>query len=103
MNQCIIIGNLTRDPEIREVDNGQVCSFTVAVNRYGQSETPDFFRVSAWGAQAEVCQRYLARGRKVAVTGSVRADAYIASDGTPRANLALRADRVEFLGSRSGE
>lgn len=107
MNKLIIIGNLTRDPELRTTSTGlNVCSFTVAVNRRksanGQQEA-DFFRVSAWRQLGENCQRYLAKGRKVAVVGSVSVSTYQASDGTTRAQLEITADDVEFLSSRNEE
>ena len=106
MNKLTIIGNLTRDPELRTTSSGiNVCTFTVAVNRRrsannGQPEA-DFFRVSAWRQLGENCQRYLAKGRKVAVVGSVSVSTYTANDGTTRASLEVTADDVEFLSSRN--
>ena len=105
MNKLTIIGNLTKDPEKRTTSTGvNVTSFTVAVNRKnkqdGQPEA-DFFRVSAWRGLAETCSKYLAKGRKVAVVGSVSAQAYMGSDGTAKASLELTADDVEFLSSRN--
>ena len=78
MNKLTIIGNLTRDPELRTTASGvNVCSFTVAVNRRnrrddqnGQPEA-DFFRVTAWRQLADICSKYLAKGRKVCVVGAV--------------------------------
>ena len=106
MNKVTIIGNLTRDPELRTVRDGiSVCSFTVAVNRRirnaeaGQPEA-DFFRVTAWRGLGENCSRYLAKGRKVAVTGSVSVSTYTGNDGTTRATLEVTADDVEFLSPR---
>lgn len=103
MNRLFIIGNLTRDPELRTTQDGKnVCNFTVAVNRrqkQGQSEA-DFFRVSVWGNMASVCSQYLAKGRKVAVTGSVSVRTYTGSDGAARANLEVLANDVEFLSPR---
>ena len=106
MNKVTIIGNLTRDPELRSTRDGiSVCSFTVAVNRRvrnaeaGQPEA-DFFRVTAWRQLGENCAKYLAKGRKVSVTGSVSASAYTAQDGTARASLEVTADDVEFLTPR---
>ena len=101
-----IIGNLTRDPELRTTSTGlNVCSFTVAVNRRrsANSNQPeaDFFRVSAWRQLGENCQRYLAKGRKVAVVGSVSVSTYTGNDGTTRASLEVTADDVEFLSSRN--
>lgn len=105
MNKCYIIGNLTRDPEMRTTQSGiSVCSFSVAVNRRrsaaDQQPQADYFRVSAWRGLAENCQKYLAKGRKVAVTGSVSVSTYQAQDGTTRASLEISADDVEFLSAK---
>ncbi len=108
MNKLTIIGNLTRDPELRTVSSGiNVCDFTVAVNRRrggqnGQPET-DFFRVTAWRQLGEICAKYLAKGRKVCVVGAVSCRTYQANDGTTRASLEVTADDVEFLSSRSDD
>ena len=100
MNQLTIIGNLTRDPETRTIQSGiNVCSFTVAVNRRNQ-EGADFFRVSAWRQLGDNCQKYLSKGRKVAVVGSVSVSTYQAQDGTTRASMEVIANNVEFLTSR---
>ena len=103
MNKLFIIGNLTRDPELRSTRDGiAVCTFTVAVNRRtkgaqaGQQDA-DFFRVNAWRELGQLCAQYLAKGRKVAVTGSVSVSTYNGSDGTTRASMDVRADQVEFL------
>ena len=107
MNKTTIIGNLTRDPELRSVSGRDgpvnVCDFTVAVNRRngrsnanGQPEA-DFFKVTVWRGLADVCAQYLAKGRKVAVAGPVSASAYMGNDGNPRASLEITADDVEFL------
>lgn len=101
MNKLTIIGNLTRDPELRTTQTGvNVCTFTVAVNRRksgGQQQEADFFRVSAWRERGEVCAKYLAKGRKVCVIGSVSVSAYQGRDGKTYANLEVLADEVEFL------
>ena len=105
MNKLTIIGNLVRDPELRTLNSGvNVCTFTGAVNRRRKAEgqpEADFFRVSAWRQLGETCEKYLAKGRKVAVTGSVEARAYAGSDGQPKASLEMTADDVEFLSSRN--
>ena len=108
MNKLFIVGNLTRDPELRSTPNGiPVCTFTVAVNRRraagaeaGQQPEADFFRVTAWRQLGENCNRYLAKGRKVAVVGAVQVSTYTAQDGTTRASLEVTADDVEFLSPR---
>lgn len=99
MNKAIIVGNLTADPQTRTTPNGNsVCSFTVAVN--GRDNQATFFRVSAWNKLAELCQQYLAKGRKVLVTGPVSARAYQTNGGENRASLELVANEVEFLSPR---
>lgn len=109
MNKLTIIGNLTRDPETRTIPSGStVCSFTVAVNRRRASQNTnnnqpeaDFFRVSAWNKLGDICQRYLAKGRKVCVVGAVSVSSYEAKDGSTRFSLDVSADDVEFLSSRN--
>lgn len=106
MNKAFFTGNLTKDPESRTTQNGvSLCNFTIAVNRRlgasaGQPEA-DFVRVTAWRQLGENCLRYLSKGKKVAVVGSVTANAYTGSDGKARANLELTAEEVEFLSPRS--
>lgn len=102
MNKLMIIGNVTKDPEMRTTQSGiQVCSFTVAVNRRQSAQNghpeADFFRVTAWRQLGEICHKYLAKGRKVAVVGQVSVSTYTGNDGQTRANLEVTADDVEFL------
>ena len=102
MNKLVIIGNLTADPELRSTTSGiSVCTFTVAVNRRSKSDKQeaDFFRVTAWRELGETCSKFLAKGRKVAVTGAVSVSSYQGKDGKAYANLEVRADEVEFLTS----
>ena len=107
MNKLFITGNLTRDPELRSTRDGTpVCTFTVAVSRRQKSAEAgkpdaDFFRVTAWRALGESCGKYLAKGRKVAVTGSVSVNTYTAQDGSFRASMEVVADDVEFLSPKS--
>lgn len=105
MNSITIIGNLTADPITRTVSSGStVCSFTIAVNRRskrdGQPEA-DFFKVSAWNKLGDVCQKYLSKGRKCAVTGSVSVSSYEGKDGATRFSLDVFAEDVEFLSPRT--
>lgn len=99
MNKLFIVGNLTNAPELRTTQAGKtVCTFGVAVNRrHSANGEADFFRVSAWNALGENCHKYLAKGRKVAVTGQVSVSTYKASNGEARASLEVMADDVEFL------
>ena len=103
MNSLTIIGNLTRDPELRTTPQGkQVCSIDVAVNRRkkieGQPEA-DYFRVNAWGELAKNCAKYLAKGRKVAVIGSVSLSKR-EHDGKFYASMEVFAENVEFLSTK---
>lgn len=101
MNQLIIIGNLTGDPEHRTTRTGKsLASFTVAVTRRNDRDKTDFFRVSAWGELGEICTKYLTKGKKVAVTGAVSVNAYTGTDGTARGTLEVMAQGVEFLSPR---
>ena len=108
MNKLTIIGNLTKDPELRTTATGlSVCSFSVAVNRRtnqdnGAQET-DFFRITAWRQLGELCARWLTKGRKVCVVGPVSVSTYTGQDGKTYANLEVTAQDVEFLSSMSDE
>ena len=98
MNKITIIGNLTKDPEIRVTQNGsRVCSFTVAVNRRkqeGKEQEADFFRVSAWNALGENCAKYLTKGKKVAVIGNVSLMQWTNKDGKQMAGLDVFANEI---------
>ena len=109
MQHLMIIGNLTKDPELRTTATGlSVCSFTVAVNRRQnqqqrqnhQQPEADYFRVSAWRERGEVCAKYLSKGKKVCVIGTVAARAYTTSKGEAAASLEVTAEEVEFLSAR---
>ncbi len=111
MNKIILIGNLTRDPELRTTPNGySVCDFTIAVNdrnaRRNQQNGQDsaqFFRISAWRQLGENCQRYLHKGSKVFVSGPLTARTFQGNDGSTRVSLEVTADDVEFLSSRNDD
>lgn len=104
MQLLVIIGNVVNDPQTRTTQSGHtVCSFTVAVNRRHQKDgkqEADFFRVSAWNQLGENCQKYLTKGKKVEVNGTVSVSTYTAKDGAVRGNLELLARDVEFLTPR---
>lgn len=105
MNKLTIIGNLTKDPELRTTATGlSVCTFSVAVNRKKSRDTEeqqtDFFRVTAWRELGELCAKWLIKGRKVAVVGPVSISTYTGNDGKTYANLEVLAQDVEFLTPR---
>lgn len=105
MNKVILIGNLASDPESRTTQSGIAqCSFRLAVQRRfkganGERET-DFLPVVCWRQTAEFAQRYLAKGRKVAVEGSIQTRSYDAQDGSKRYVTEVIADSVEAIGGR---
>ena len=101
MNSVAIIGNLTKDPDTRTTSSGIVCTtFTVAVNRpknaNGDREA-DYINVVTWRQLADICAKYLAKGRKVGVTGHIQTRTYDAKDGTKRYVTEVIAENVEFL------
>ncbi len=102
MNRATLIGNLTRDPELRMTQNGvSVCTFSIAVQRRfanQQGERPaDFFNIVCWRGLADNCGKYLKKGSKVGVCGSIQNRTYEAQDGTKRYITEIIADEVEFL------
>ncbi len=107
-HQTIVVGNLGGDPELRYMQSGDaVCNFSVAVtDRWRdrqsgeQRERTTWYRVAVWGTQAESCNTYLSKGRRVLVTGNVSARGYINNNGEAAASLDLRARDVRFLSSR---
>ena len=102
MNKVILIGNLTRDPELTETPSGvAVCRFSIAVSRDyanadGTRET-DFFNITVWRGRAENCGKYLKKGNKVAVIGSLQNRSYEDKDGIKRNVTDVVANEVEFL------
>ncbi|MDP8259363.1 MAG: single-stranded DNA-binding protein [Candidatus Aadella gelida] len=109
LNKVFLMGNLTRDPELRYVPSGTaVANFSIAVNRnYKDSagekkEDVSFIRVVVWGKMAEICGEYLAKGRPVLVEGRLKSRNWEAQDGQKRSALDVVATTVQFLGSRSG-
>lgn len=108
MNRAILIGRLCDEPEVKTTSSGAtVCTFRLAAQRrfanaQGVREA-DFLNVVAWRQTAELCGRYLSKGRKVAVEGSIQTRSYDAQDGSKRYVTEVVADSVEFLESRSGQ
>ena len=112
LNRVLLIGNLTRDPELRYIPSGQaVTTFTVAVNRAYLAPTGErkqetsFIRVVVWAKRAEVCHEYLRKGSPVFVEGRLQSRSWDAPDGTRRSTIEVVAQNVQFLsrGSRAGE
>ena len=100
MTKVLLIGNLTRDPELTETAGGvSVCRFGVAVNRYsGQEERQtDFYNVTAWRRLGETVARYTKKGHKIAVYGDLQIRQYEGNDGVRRTSVDVVAQDVEFL------
>lgn len=106
LNRIVIIGRLTRDPEMRQTPSGTaVCAFTLAVDRSfksanGERET-DFIPVVVWRQLGETCGRYLAKGKLAAVDGRLQIRTYQAQDGSKRTAAEVVADNVRFLSPKS--
>ena len=103
MNKVILVGNLTRDPEVRYTQNGNaVASFTIAVNSgFGDNKRTDFVPIVVWRKLAETCGNNLTKGRRVLVEGSLNIRSYEAKDGSgKRYATEVIAQNVEFLDSR---
>lgn len=109
LNKVLLMGNLTRDPELRYLPSGQpVTTFTIAVNRnyVAQSgekkEEVSFIRVVVWARMAEVCNEYLKKGSPVFVEGRLQSRSWEAQDGTKRSTMEVVAQNVQFLGRGGG-
>jgi single-strand DNA-binding protein len=107
MNSVVLIGRLTRDPELRYTPNTQtaVAHFTLAIDRpaqRGEERQADFIRITVFGRQAETVDRYLRKGSQAAVSGRIQTGSYRNKDGQTVYTTDVIANRVEFLGSRSG-
>ena len=106
MNKVILIGNLTRDPELTTTTSGiSVCRFSLAISRKftnseGERET-DFINVVVWRNLADNCHKFLRKGSKAAIIGNLQTRTYDAQDGTKRYVTEVVAEEVEFVGTRS--
>ena len=108
MNKVILVGNLTRDPELTETPSGvAVCRFAIAVSRdYANSDgsrETDFFNITVWRGRAENCGKYLKKGNKVAIVGSLQTRSYEDKDGIKRNVTDVIANEVEFLTPRNAQ
>ena len=108
INRVVLVGNLTKDPELRHTPSGTaVCSLRLAVNSRQKDastgewvEKPNYFDITVWDKQGENCAQYLSKGRPVAVDGRLEWREWDAQDGTKRQAVEIIADSVQFLGGR---
>jgi single-strand DNA-binding protein len=99
MNSVNVIGRLTKDPELRKLDEGRsLCTFTLAVDDIHSKEgRADFLRVSVFGNPGDLCERYLRKGFWAGVTGRLRTDTYTDAEGVVRYPVKVIAENVRFL------
>lgn len=104
LNKVMLMGNLTRDPELRYLPSGQaVATFTIAVNRTYASqsgekkEEANFIRIVAWARQAEICNEYLKKGSPIFVEGRLQSRSWEAQDGSKRSTIEVVAQNIQFL------
>jgi len=107
INRVVLVGNLTRDPELRHTPSGTaVCNLRLAVNTRRKDETgqwvdkPNYFDITVWGNQGERCAQYLTKGRPVAIDGRLEWREWETPEGNKRQAVDVVADSVQFLGSR---
>jgi single-strand DNA-binding protein len=109
LNKVILIGNLTRDPELRYTPSGlAIAKFGLAVNdKFKQGdewkEKVNFIDIVVWGKQGENCSEYLAKGRSVCVDGRLQYSTWETEEGQKRSKIEVVADRVVFLGGKGGQ
>ena len=110
LNRVLLIGNLTKDPELRYTPNGTaVTNLRLAVNRKFKDRTGElkedtcFITVTAWDKQAEICNQYLQKGRSVFVEGILQSRSWETGDGQKRSTIDVRAERIQFLGGGKAE
>lgn len=105
INQVILMGRLTRDPEMRTTTSGKtIASFSLAVDRGGQEDAADFFEVTAWEKLGELVNQYLSKGRRCLVQGRLRQDSWDDKEtGKKRSKVEVVATDVTFLDGPSGD
>jgi single-strand DNA-binding protein len=105
INQVILMGRLTRDPEVRTTSTGKtIASFSIAVDRGGQEDAADFFDVTAWEKLGELVNQYLSKGRRCLVQGRLRQDSWDDKEtGKKRSKVEVVATDVTFLDGPAGE
>ncbi|MFA5113289.1 MAG: single-stranded DNA-binding protein [Candidatus Margulisiibacteriota bacterium] len=104
-NKAFLIGNLTRDPELRYTTSGiPVARFAIAINRFkkGGGQDVDFINIVAWRRLAEICGEFLKKGRPVAIEGRLQIRSFTGRDGQKRTMTEVVADNMQMLGSKPG-
>lgn len=104
MNKVVLIGRLTKDPELRFAAGSGIgiCRFTVAVNRQFKKDETDFINCVSFGKTAETIAQYFTKGRQIALTGHIQTGSYDAQDGTKRYTTDVAVESFEFVGDNRG-
>lgn len=105
MNKVHLIGNLTKDPELRYTkQNTPVASYTIAINsRYGEQQQTDFINISSWGKSGEFVSKYFKKGQPIAITGRLKNRNYEDNNGVKHYSMEVVTEDIEFVGSRKEE
>jgi single-strand DNA-binding protein len=105
VNKVVLIGRLTKDPELRYAagSGNAVSRFSVAVTRQFKKEETDFINCVAFGKTAETISQYLVKGSQIALTGSIRTGSYDAQDGSKRYTTDVSVDSFEFIGTKGAQ
>lgn len=103
LNRCVLIGRLTKDPELRYTQSGKaICTFTLAVDRRFEKQT-DFINIVVWNKMGETCANYLSKGKLAAVDGELHIRSYEKQDGNKAYITEVVADQVRFLSPKTAE
>ena len=102
MNKVHLIGNLTKDPELRYTkQNIPVASYTIAINnRYGEKQQTDFINISTWGKRGEFLKKYFQKGQAIAITGRLKNKNYEDNNGNKHYSMEVVTEDIEFVGSK---
>ena len=105
MNKVVLVGRLTKDPDLRFAagSGNSVSRFTIAVNRQFKKDETDFISCVAFGKTAEIIAQHFTKGKQIAVSGSIRTSSYDAQDGTKRYTTDVAVDTFDFIGSSNKE
>ena len=100
MNRVVLVGRLTKDPELRKTkDDISVVKFTMAIARKGDKDKADYINCNAWRGLADTISKYVKKGQKLALEGRIETNSYDAQDGTKRYTTEIQVDNITFVGS----
>lgn len=102
MNMITVVGNVVRDPESRVTKGGlKVCNFTIADNTWvNGNSVATYFKCVVWEKTADLCEKFLEKGKMVQVFGPVKAEAYVARGGDPKGTIVINVDKIQFLSKK---